>query len=86
MADQVEDEVVTMMCLTTKRTFEVTNPTVVVLNNGRYAYKEVCPWTGKNEKVLTAFKFCGVKAYERYLARQEEVAEITDSLEEEDVA
>ena len=50
--------------MTTKNKFDVENPTVVVLSNGRYAYKEKCPWTGKNDKELFAFKFCSATAYE----------------------
>ena len=61
---------VTMTCLTTKQKFDVENPRVVVLANGRYAYKVECPWKGKNDKVLTAFKFCGKKQYEDYTKSQ----------------
>ena len=43
----------------------------MVLSNGRYAYKVECPWKGKNGKDLTAFKFCGAAAYERYRKRLE---------------
>ena len=65
---------VTMTCMTTKQKFEVQNPTVVVLSNGRYAYKEKCPWTGKNDKELYAFKFCSAAAYEEYLQRTGDTA------------
>ena len=61
---------VTMTCLTTKQKFDVDNPPVIVLANGRYAYKVECPWKGKNDKVLTAFKFCGKKQYEDFVASQ----------------
>ena len=64
-----EDETVIMTCMTTKNKFDVLNPTVVVLANGRFAYKEKCPWVGKNEKELYAFKFCSAAAYQRYVAR-----------------
>ena len=64
-------EVVTMMCLTTKQKFEVTNPTVIVLKNGRYAYRVECPWKGKNGKDLYAFKFCSHKAYLNYTHKEE---------------
>lgn len=66
--------VVTMTCMTTKNKFDVENPTVVVLSNGRYAYKEKCPWTGKNDKELFAFKFCSATAYEEYLQRTGDTA------------
>ena len=66
-----EPETVTMTCLTTKQKFEVLNPTVVVLANGRFAYRVTCPWKGKNDKELTAFKFCGRKQYEAYEASLE---------------
>jgi hypothetical protein len=57
---------VTMTCMTTKQKFEVENPEVVVLSNGRYAYRAECPWTGKNNRPLTAFKFCSTEAYKIY--------------------
>ena len=66
-----DSETVTMTCMTTKQKFDVENPPVVVLSNGRYAYKVPCPWKGKNGKDLTAFKFCGSEAYESYRRRQE---------------
>ena len=57
---------VTMTCMTTKKQFDVDNPPVVVLANGRYAYRVPCPWEGKNGKELYAFKFCSSEAYRRY--------------------
>lgn len=62
---------VTMTCMTTKQKFEVENPKVVVLANGRYAYRCDVPWEGKNGKKLTAFKFCSHEAYEAYVASGE---------------
>ena len=67
----MSEETVVMMCLTTKQKFEVVNPEVVVLNNGRYAYREKCPWLGKNGKVLYAFKFCSQKAHKEYTQRMQ---------------
>lgn len=61
-----------MSCMTTKQKFDVENPPVVMLANGRYAYKCECPWVGKNGKVLTAFKFCSAKAYEDYNKQMEQ--------------
>lgn len=57
---------VKMLCLTTKQSFEVDNPPVVVLANGRFAYRAPCPWVGKNGKQLYAFKFCGYVDFEEY--------------------
>ena len=68
-------ETVTMTCMTTKQKFESVNPTVVVLANGRYAYRVKCPWEGKGGKELYAFKFCSAAAYEQYKAQQEEQKE-----------
>ena len=70
-----------MTCLTTKKTFEAVNPHVVVLKNGRYAYNVECPWKGKNNKTLYAYKFCGQAAYTRFLER-EETEESEHELEE----
>lgn len=61
---------VNMLCMTTKKSFEIDNPPVVVLANGRYAYCAPCPWTGKNEKQLYAYKFCSVNDYNDYVASQ----------------
>ena len=60
-------EKVTMTCMTTKNKFEVENPPVIVLANGRFAYRAKCPWEGKNGKELYAFKFCSRAAYEASL-------------------
>ena len=62
--------VVSMTCMTTKKKFEVENPTVVVLRNGRYAYRCECPWQGKNGKQLFAFKFCSAADYDLYKSSQ----------------
>ena len=56
-----EGKPVTMTCMTTKKKFDVVSPEVVVLKNGRYAFRAVCPWEGKNGKALVAFKFCSSK-------------------------
>ncbi len=62
-----------MTCMTTKQKFEVDKPNVVVLANGRYAYKVECPWEGKNGKKLVAFKFCSRGAYADQLEREQSV-------------
>lgn len=61
-----------MTCMTTKQKFEVEEPNVIVLANGRYAYKVPCPWEGKDGKQLTAFKFCSKAAYEAQCEREQE--------------
>ena len=68
----VENRKVWMTCMTTKQKFEVEEPDVIVLKNGRYAYKVKCPWQGKNEKDLFAFKFCSAADYEAYQLRKSE--------------
>ena len=55
-----------MTCMTTKKRFDVCDPPVIVLKNGRYAYRVKCPWLGKNDKELFAFKFCSADAYKRF--------------------
>ncbi len=60
---------VTMLCMTTKKKFDVEDPEVVMLSNNKYAYRCECPWEGKNGKKLTAFKFCTAAAFEDYQAR-----------------
>ena len=72
-----------MTCMTTKQKFDVDDPTVVVLSNGRYAYRVECPWEGKNGKRLFAFKFCGLDAYERHLKRSVDVDEQEGGVDEE---
>ena len=59
-----------MTCMTTKQKFDVDDPPVTVLANGRYAYRVKCPWEGKNGKELYAFKFCSAAAYKAYEAKQ----------------
>ena len=63
---------VTMTCMTTKQKFEVENPPVVILQNGRYAYRVACPWEGKEGKQLFAFKFCSAQAYKNYIESKEQ--------------
>ena len=65
--------------MTTKNKFEVEDPEVVVLRNGRFAYRAKCPWEGKNGKELYAYKFCGYAAYEAYQQRQSSVSEESES-------
>ena len=71
---------VEMTCMTTKKKFEADDPPVVVLSNGRYAYRAECPWTGKDDKVLYAWKFCSKAAFETYNDR----AAASEPEEEED--
>ena len=56
---------VELTCMTTKKKFTVPadEAPVVMLKNGRYAYRVRCPWDGKNGKELYAFKFCSADAY-----------------------
>ena len=63
---------VQMTCMTTTQKFEVDGPDVVILANGRYAFKCKCPWEGKNGKELYAFKFCSSEAYKNYHAAVED--------------
>lgn len=76
-------ELVTMTCMTTKQKFDVSNPTVVMLKNGRYAYRVKCPWEGKNGKELHAFKFCSAEAYNRYMESQIDQTEAPEEPETE---
>ena len=72
---------VTFTCMTKKEKFDVVDPDVVVLKNGRFAFKARCPWEGKDNQTLHAFKFCGRADHEAYLERS------TDpEVEEEDAA
>ena len=64
-----------MTCMTTKQKFAVDEPPVVVLANGRYAYRVKCPWEGKNGKELFAYKFCSAEAYKASLERPESPSE-----------
>ena len=62
---------VTMTCMTKKQKFDVPDDEVevVVLHNGRYAFRATCPWEGKNGRQLTAFKFCSKQAYVDFCER-----------------
>ena len=60
---------VLMMCLTTKKTFEVADPEVIVLKNGRFAFRAQCPWKHDTGKLLYAFKFASKKAYQDFAAK-----------------
>jgi len=67
---------VLMMCLTTKKTFEVEDPEVIVLKNGRYAFRAQCPWKHDSGKLLYAFKFASKKAYEEFTAKNSGESEL----------
>jgi hypothetical protein len=66
---------VTLTCMTTKKKFDIEDPEVIQLKNGRYAYKAVCPWPGKvtdehpGGKPLSAFKFASAEAFKAYSAK-----------------
>ena len=75
---------VTMTCMTTKKSFDVEDPPVIRLANGRYAYRVPCPWDGKNGKKLTAFKFCSAAAYKAWQAKSEHSDETGDREHSED--
>lgn len=75
-------ETVTMTCMTTKKKFDVEDPTVVQLRNGRYAYKVECPWKGTGDKTLTAFKFASAAAWERQQAKNTSEGEGSDTVDE----
>lgn len=64
-----------MTCMTKKEKFDVEDPEVVVLSNGRYAFKAECPWLGKRNQTLTAYKFCSRSEYEAYQARADQTSE-----------
>ena len=58
---------VTLYCMTTKKKFDVDRPEVVVLKNGRFAYRAMCPTKGKDGRDLYAYKFCSGDAHKAYL-------------------
>ena len=74
---------VRMTCMTTKQKFDVEDPEVVMLANGRFAYKTPCPWEGKNGKQLTAFKFCSSVAYRDWTERHKQPVEEPEEEPEE---
>ena len=61
-----DTKTVTLYCMTSKKKFDVVNPPVVVLKNGRFAYRAMCPDKGKDGKDLYAFKFCSAADHKRY--------------------
>lgn len=71
-----------MTCMTTKQKFDVDDPDVIVLANGRYAYKVKCPWEGKSGKELYAFKFCSAAAHQKYKSKHEPEEEQIEAPEE----
>lgn len=58
---------VTMMCMSTKQKFEAEDPPVVVLANGRYAYRAECPTPGKDGAKRFAYKFCSKDDYQKFV-------------------
>jgi hypothetical protein len=61
--------------MTTKKKFEIESPEVVVLRNGRFAFKADCPWNGKGGKPLVAYKFCSAQDWKEYCGPSEKVVE-----------
>ena len=72
-----------MTCMTTKQKFECDDPPVIMLCNGRYAYKVECPWRHKSGRVLYAWKFASTDAYTDYTKRHEVVETLEPEEEEE---
>jgi hypothetical protein len=66
---------VEMKCMTTKQKFEAEDPEVILLKNGKFAYRVKCPWEGKDGKLLHAFKFASRKSYEEYITRNSDEKE-----------
>jgi len=64
-----------MTCMSMKKNFDVVDPPVTVLANGRYAYRVMCPWKRKDGADLYAFKFCSTAAHQEYLKRMEASAD-----------
>lgn len=79
----MQDSSVVMTCMTTKNKFEVQSPEVVLLRNGRYAFRASCPWKGKNDKDLVAYKFAGKADYAKYAQSQSEAPEEQSEAPEE---
>ena len=75
---------VQMLCMTTKQKFTVEDPTVITLQNGRYAYRCECPWKGKDGRTLHAFKFASTQAYQDYCERRKAEQEDRDESPEQD--
>lgn len=78
-----------MTCMTTKKQFEVPDEeaTVVVLKNGRYAYKVKCPWEHpKSGRELHAFKFCSAQAHAAWSAAHPETEPTAPTEETEPTA
>ena len=69
---------VTLTCMTKKEKFDVEDPNVVVLKNGRFAYKARCPWMGKENQTLYVYKFCSRDAHVEYEARVKAAAAADD--------
>lgn len=70
--------------MTTKKKFDVVDPEVIVLRNGRYAFRAECPWEGKNGKKLAAFKFCSAKAHQEYESKKASTSQSEHFEESED--
>ena len=82
---------VEMTCMTTKKKFVVEDPDVVVLRNNKYAFKTQCPWPGKNNRVLWAYKFCSARDHEAFVGREgvnlnAQADSDTDTTEDEDAS
>lgn len=62
---------VKMLCLNTHQYFDVDDPPCVLLKNNRYAYRAECPWKGKDDQTLYAYKFCSKQAYDAYCEKSD---------------
>lgn len=76
--------IVVMTCMTLKKQFETEDPEVILLRNGRYAYRAECPWKGKNDKTLYAFKFASADAYRAHQALETKSEHLSESEHEEE--
>ncbi len=70
---------VRMYCLSRKLKFDVVDPDIVKMANGRPQYRTTCPWMhAKSGRSLVACKFASTEAYKDKLLRDAERQEISD--------
>lgn len=66
-------------CMSRKLKFDLPDPEISKMMNGRYYMRVPCPWLAKDGRPLTACKFASRAAYEKQMQANSDASSSSDS-------